>query len=198
MTLPSFADTFQQLPASGGAAALGYYPPDAYGFFALSCPVEAAKGNSSPATFVVRMWVPASQPIAKVGLAINTAGTWVSNGNVSGHAVYEDDGTKAADTGDIAGTLWTSAGWAVASLTTPVGAASSGRYVRVMVVANGWSTLQIQYTTGTKDVVLNGGNGVTNRRNVFASTPATFPASINPATYGTPNDFMPLMGLASS
>jgi hypothetical protein len=179
---------------------LGYYPPDAYGFVGMTSPVESATVTSSAGNFLVRIYVPAGVPIAKVANVVTVAGTWASNGNPSGFAVYDDSGNQLGVSADLAGTVWTATGWGIVPLTSTIAAQSTPRYVRVLVVVNGWTGLSFLWTQSNNisAAVLNGG-AVTNYRSRFqASTITSFPASVNPATYGVTHQYMPLVGLTSS
>jgi hypothetical protein len=179
---------------------LGYYPPDAAGFIAMCCPLETATVTSSAGNFLVRIYVPAGQPIAKVANVVTVAGTFTSNGNPNGFVVYDDSGNQLGVTADIAGTVWNSTGWAVVPLTSTITAVSTPRYVRVLVVVNGWTGLSFLWfqANNISAAVLNGG-ATTNIRSRFqASTITSFPASVNPSTYGVTHQYMPLLGLTSS
>lgn len=187
--------------AAGGGADAGMYPASGYGFTSLSADPVDATGDSTftdGTFFVCRMWVPAGKPLAAVGVAVQTAATGGSASGANGVVVYEDDGTQAGVQSNTA--MWSGAGWRFTDLATPIAAQGAGRCVRVGIAVGGWTGVRLWYANRTPgaETIINGGRTSSHRRCVFASGVAAFPASITPASYGTPSAFLPPIGLAAS
>lgn len=175
----------------------GIYPLSAYGFIAISAVPEAFASNGGDGGGgwfrVVRIWVPAGKIINGICVHVNNPGTYGGSG-WNGGVTYDDNGNQIATTGEIP-TLWDTTGWRDAPLTTPVGAQSTGRFVRVGILSNGYTGLSFLFAVPNDPSVVGGGHGVVNRRSVYQAGVATPPASIDPATYGTSGGYIPPIGL---
>lgn len=175
----------------------GFYPPQGYGFFAMTVPPETTNFSSTFSNlFLCRIWIPAGNAIAKAGTLVVAGGT-VSGGGTNGFALYDDSGTLITSTLSD-DNLFTSTGWVTASFSTPVAAQSTGRFVYVGLMSMGYasSSTRIMYNRASDNPLWYGGNGVVNRRLIFDSSTTDFPASFTPATFGGNTQYMPLIGLA--
>lgn len=178
------------VPSSGAAI----YPLGAYGFVSASGPMENFTANSTFNNWTVRMFVPGGKAVTAVLVAVNTAGT-LGAGGLNGFAVYSDDGTAQLGITPTDNRLWDSVGWRTASLGMPIAAQSADAYVRVVVAVNGYTASPyIPYAViGASDgLFLNRQS----RRTAYLGGLSVFPASFNPATYGTLTNYLPFIGLA--
>lgn len=182
-------------------AAPGYYPPAAYGCFALSYAPEASAYSSigSGDFFGTRVWVPAGQTISKVAAPIEVAGTYDSTGTPNQFVMYEDDGQTRYLT-SVDNTLWGATGWRVGMFSSPIAAQASGRFVWVFLMIRGYSSVGVMFPASPYNITfaVNGGIGALSgqRRGIYQGSVVTPPATINPLTYGSASGFMPLVGLA--
>lgn len=198
-----------QLPTGTGAsevavgdhthsASLGIYPITEYGFFTASAPIEAFTGNSTLNNFfATRIFVPAGHPIVGAGTIVRNAGT-LGAGGQNGFAVYEADGTLAATTADD-NNLWSSPGWRTKAFAETIPAQSSDRFVYGCIMVSGYSVVpnMVYNVIASIAGIGGGGYGVPNHRRAFYSSATTWPASINPLSYGSdPFGFTPLIALA--
>jgi len=178
-------------------AGYGVYPLAAYGFVAIAAPPESFSANGGDGGGgwfrVIRIWVPAGKAIQGVSAYVHVQGTYGGSG-WNGFALYDDDGNQIGVTADTP-TLWSVQGWREADLTSPIVAQAAGRFVRVGLLSDGYSGLEFKFADTTTPSLLNGGHGVTNRRNVFQSGVAIPPASFDPATYGTAGGYLPAVAL---
>lgn len=180
----------------------GYYPPAGYGLNSLCADPVEFDGDSSYGAgsfFIVRMWVPPLEPIASVGVGVQTAATGGAASDTNGVVIYEDDGTQAGS--GVAANLWNSGtGWVFTPLGAPIAAQLAGRFVRVGILINGWSGVRLFYANRNSgsSIIVNGGKTATHRRIAFSSGVLAFPASIDPVTYGSTSAFLPLIGLSAT
>lgn len=178
----------------------GYYPPEGYGCFALSGAVEATRYYTigSGDFFGARVWVPAGKAITTIAAPV-VAGSYNGTGTPNQFVVYEDDGQTRYLTPDDS-TLWGTSGWQSGALTTPIAAASTGRFVRVFLMIQGYSNVGVHFPVNADNVAnaMAGGIGSasTQRRATYQGGVATPPATINPVTFGGALGYMPLVGLA--
>ena len=188
-------------PITGGGGGSDVFPPEGYGCVGMSGDAAAFKTSSSfdsGQLWVVRIWIPANKVVGAVGAAVTVAATGGAAANTNGAVVYEDDGTLAGSGTDA--NLWTVDGLRFVALSVPVAAQTSGRFCRVGVLVNGWTGTQLAFTGGasTLDKSYGGSRSGTNRRSLFDGGHATFPASIDPATFGSSLAFSPLLLVAES
>jgi hypothetical protein len=178
-------------------AAYGVYPLSAYGFVAITAPIETFTVNSGDGgggyIRVSRVWVPANTPINGICTYVHTAGTYGGLG-WNGGAIYNDAGIRVAMTPDTP-TLWDTQGWRDVSLASPIAAQPTGRFVRVAILSNGYTSLQFFFAVPSTPSHLTGGHGVANIRNVFQSGVSIPPASFDPNSYGTAGGYIPAVGL---
>lgn len=176
---------------------VSYYPAQGYGFFSMTDTPGVFTANSSvssPGTFFVRLWVPAGQTIAVVGTLVQSAGT-VSGGGENRFALYDDTGTRLA-LSPSSNTLWTTTGWVTGTLSSPIAAQTTGRFVYGAFTVNGYSANPKMMFCNTGDTFpWYGGNGVTNRRLIFEGSATTLPASFTVASYGVNTTYMPMIAL---
>lgn len=193
-------------PSSGGGGGVdpGLFPAAGYGCISLSADLDNFDGDSTftdGTFFIARMWVPANQQIAAVGVGIQTAAAGGAASNTNGVVVYEDNGTQAGS-GTNANLFNGSTGVVYQTLTSAVAAQGSGRFVRVGVLVGGWTGVRLFYanrgTGAAYTAMINGSRSGVNNRAVFNTGVTAFPASITPASYGTPTTFIPLLTLAAS
>lgn len=178
----------------------GYYPAQAYGFFAMTAPpTSGSKGSfGDGCLFLSRVYVPAGNAIARVAIYVTDAAT-LSGGGANGFAVYDDTGAQLATTPSD-NTLWTATGWRSGIFATPIAAQNSARCVYVGVIKNGYTgnafTLYDNFE-GNQYILGAVGTGPF-RHNIFQPGVSSFPASFDPTSYGGANTFKPIMGFASS
>ena len=175
---------------------LGYYPLSGYGMHSASCAPDTASGSSQLLSWMVRVWVASTLSISTVAVPVSTVGT-VSTGGFNAFAIYSDDGTSLLGQTNDDDAFWTTVGWRTKALTSTIAASSTGRFVRVIINLQGW-------TTGpTVAGVLAGGgsepgytiNGA-HRRSAYILSPYTsFPASIDPSSVGSTTNYVPLLFL---
>lgn len=174
----------------------GYYPPEAYGLFVLSQDPRVCDGvGTISGGFIARMFVPAGQAINTVSACVYSAGV-VGGGGNNGFAIYDDDGVLVDSL--LSESIWTSTGWLSGDLTAPIAAQSSGRFVYVAAMCNGYDTSpQIYYSVRTGSTVVGGlGMSASKRHSIFNISMSSFPASFDPTSYGALNTYMPIIGLA--
>lgn len=190
-SLPAFS-------SGGGAPSSGAYPLSAYGFHSASGDPATFTGNStfSPGAFWAHVFVPAGKAITVVATAVKTAGTLAAGGR-NGFAVYDDTGTQLGTTVDD-NNLWLATGWVIKALPSPIPASGTDRYVWAAAGYNGYSVSPVIafLTDGVPQMMTGGGYNVPNHRRSFYDTSTAWPASINPAVYGTdPGGYLPLITL---
>ncbi len=180
-----------------GAGLAEYYPISAYGFVAVADTIAAFTGSSTFETSVTRIFVPAGKAITAVGVLINSVGG-LSGGGLNGYAVYDDAGTLLQTTPSD-NNLFTSVGWRFKNLNAVIPAQSADRFVRVHTNVQGYSALpssMYAVVAPSSGEAFNGGYNMPNhRRSVYENALSSFPASFNPATYGTPYEYLPLIAL---
>lgn len=161
----------------------GVYPlKEGYGYHSASGdPLQVSTAYSDLPGYITRIWVPRGCQIATVGVLVSTAGT-LGAGGLNGLAVYDDDGLLLGNTASDS-TIWTTVGLNVRNLITPIAPAPRGRFVWVMANIQGISPLPfLPYITGRTDVF----NIGPRRRAAYSNVPvSSWPASINPDTWGT-------------
>lgn len=179
---------------------IGIYPLSAYGFFTASGPVESFTSNSTAGgIFFVRVFVPAGNAINGAATIVRTAGT-VGTGGENSFAIYEDDGTF--DVSSVSDdTLWATTGWKSKAFPSPVAASNVDRFVLVGLITTGYSSPPyIMYSVqggGAPGTAGGGYNLPGHRRSFYSGSASSWPASINPATYGSdPSGYIPFVGLA--
>jgi hypothetical protein len=205
--------SYAQAPAAGAASTFsrgdhthgtppavptsGAFPLSAYGFVAASGPLEAFTSVSTfdgKTMFVALAYVPAGVAIARVGTVFKNIGTFSPAQGPQRVAVYEQNGTLAGSSVDDQ-TLWSVQGWRFGTLAVPVPAQAAGRLVYAAILTNGYANSNIAYNvTNYSDVVNTGLTAL--HRVMFSNAFTDLPASINPATFGTVTNFLPLIALA--
>jgi hypothetical protein len=177
------------------------YPLDQYGLVGSSLHPD----NVGPTTTfsvtvntieIYRIYVPANAVITGAVAYVFTAGTTPGASNDSGYCLYPDDGsTQTAKTVNDY-TLFTTNGWRAKAFPSPVAAQSVGRFVRLALLHTCTTTPKFAFGNVFSSAFYNGNAlGATHRRGVFATSTTTFPASFNPATFGTLDNPMLLLGL---
>lgn len=175
---------------------VGYYPPQAYGLFAVTTPPRQASDSNFFGMYITRAWIPAGNAITKVAAYVSTAGTLGTPGSTNGFALYDDTG---ASVGSIPNndSLWTSVGWASISLATPLASQSIGRFVYVACLCSGYSpNPNILSTQGTGGGTLGGFGLNANKRHSIYNGVSSFPASFDPNSYGSNSSYLPVLGFA--
>ncbi|MGD8373331.1 MAG: hypothetical protein PVI21_00545 [Candidatus Woesebacteria bacterium] len=175
---------------------VGLYPPQAYGFFAMTqCPRVCDGESTIQGGFITRMFIPAGQAITTIAAYVYTAGT-VGGGGNNGFAIYDDDGVLIDSI--LSESIWTSSGWVSANFSTPIAAQSSGYFIYAAVMSNGYSSApHIYYAVRSGNHVLGGlGMNANKRHNMFNIGMSSFPASFDPNGYATTESYMPVIGLA--
>lgn len=167
------------------------YPLSEYGLIGSSINPSAAANTISMTNgklWLTRVYVPANTSISKVHFNVKIAGSMPGTAT-SGVAVYSDTGVQLGTV--LSNTLFTTTGWKTATLTSAIPAQSSARFVYIGIVCN-FSTLPGIYglSDGPWNLLPS-----THRRNISIVSTTTFPASFTPASYGTNEIIMPLVGL---
>lgn len=173
------------------------YPPQGYGFFAVSeNPAVCAEPSSVGSGTVVcaRVWVPANNVITNVSACVQIAGT-VGGGGTNGFAVYTDAGSLVAQS-TTDNTLWSSTGWKTKALSSSIAAQASGRFVYVCLLVVGYAADPEIMWAASHEAVMAANPSTTNRRSFYITGQSSFPASFNPVSAGTLNGFLPLFGLS--
>jgi hypothetical protein len=172
------------------------YPLSAYGFFSASAPLESFYGQSTLGSmFFARVLVPAGHPISVVATVLAGAGTVGAGGN-NCFAIYDDAGNQVATT-PANNAQWASVGWSIGTLATPIPAQQTDRFVYVSGFVIGYSSIpSIVYNVLGHEALTYMGNGVpTHRRAFYANGVSSLPPSINPASYGSNSNYLPLYAL---
>ena len=176
---------------------VGYYPPQGYGFFTAT-EVPSSCGNVSSAStdtvVIARIWIPAGNAIASASAYVSSAGS-LAGGGTNGFAIYTDAGVLVAQTTSN-NNLWSSTGWRTGTFATPIASQTTGRFVYVALLVVGYSGAPSLIWNNPHISMVEAGISSTNRRSFYNGGPTSFPASFNPASYGTTNSFIPLVGLA--
>jgi len=171
----------------------GAYPLSAYGFFSTSTPIENCTGASTLGSlFFARVFVPANHPISVIGTVVSAGGTVGAGGN-NCFALYDDTGALVATT-PANNAQWSSAGWSIGTFTTPIPAQATDRFVYISAFVVGYSGVpSVVYTIVGNQALLSTGNSVpTHRRAFYANGVPVLPSSINPQTYGSESNYLPL------
>lgn len=186
--------------ATWKSPAIGIYPLSAYGFTAASGPIEAFTGNSTiSGVFFARVYVPAGTAINGAATVVRNAGT-LSAGGQNGFAIYEDNGNF--DVSSVSdNNMWATPGWVSKTFTAPVAASNVDRFVWVGLMTTGYSSAPyILYNVqggGITGTTGGGFNLPSHRRAFYSNSVSSWPASFNPATYGSdPGGYVPFVGLA--
>lgn len=177
---------------------MNIYPlQQGYGFFAASeapsmCDASSDTGVGS--LIGIRIWVPANNAITNLSAYVSTAGT-LAAGGVNGFAIYTDAGSLVAQSATD-NSLWASTGWRTKALSSVIAAQAADRFVYGCFLVSGYSGSPHILWNSTQDGVVGSSPGGTNKRSFYLTGQSSFPASFNPATVGTTNGFMPLIGLS--
>jgi hypothetical protein len=188
---------------SGGSS--GLTEADFNGFSAWSGDplywmTRSSVGNGDAS--IIRLPIPAGKAINKLWVAVSTAGSYSANGVPNQMGIWDDSGTLLSLTPDDP-TLYTSNGWRSGTLTSPVAASGSARFVYVGFILGGMSGVQLFYPSSASLVgstaegnVLNGGNE-TNRRGVYLTSQTALPGSFTPSSVGTVTAYIPLVATSA-
>lgn len=175
------------------------YPMSEYGFFTATTAFDSATGNGTLSSiFVASTFVPAQHAIVGAGAIVRVAGT-LGAGGENGFAIYEADGTLV--TSSVSDdSLWASTGWRTKAFASTVAAQSSDRFVFAAVIVNGYTVSpNILYGVVGGGIFGTAGGGYNkpSHRRAFYTGAASWPASFDPATYGSdPAGYIPFIGLA--
>lgn len=190
-------------PAAGGvnAATTGYvdaavavddpapYPLSAYGLVTSSFHMDSANSVANTVSVntieIYRMWVPPGKTLTGAATFVTTAGAAATASGASGFALYSDDGATQLAITPTDYALFTTAGLRSAAFTTPVAAQSAGRWVRLAMIHTCVTVPKFMTGFGMTAAVLNSARTGIHRRGIFATGTTAFPASFNPATFGT-------------
>ncbi len=192
------------LPAAASASATGMdqvFPLSGYGLlFASGDPVSYLQSANTVTNnlWYSRCWVPANTVITNLWAGCTVAGVWDNTLTPNQLAIYTDAGVQAGLTADN-GALYATAGWVGGAVAGgPIAAQGTGRFVYVGWCARGQTGALAMQFAGKNSVTLPAfqtGPAGGNRRAFFTgASGAGFPASFDPTSYGTANDFAPLVG----
>ena len=175
----------------------GAYPLSAYGFFTASAAIESFAGNSTigNGVFFARLFVPAGRAITVIATVVTNAGT-VSGGGNNCFAVYDDSGNLVAST-PTNNAQWSSSGWSIGTLASPIPAQTVDRFVFVTAFVVGYSSVpNIAYNIVANQAMLYTGNAMPNHRRAFyVNGISSLPASFTPTTYGSDSNYLPFYAL---
>lgn len=175
---------------------VGYYPPQAYGFFAATAPPFLASSLDTFANiYITRAWIPAGNAITTLAMCITSAGT-LSGGGANRFIVYDDDGQPIGET-TIDNTMWSTAGWMTRNLTTPIASQNTGRCIYVGCSSQGYSTPPtiVYHVCGGASAL--GGIGLNaNKRHNMWNGVNSLPASFDPNSYASGSTYVPVIGFA--
>lgn len=175
------------------------YPMDQSGFVALTFPLECislAQSVTINTIEIARIYVPQGKVITGAAVNVATAGVTPGSSNASGFCLYADDGQSivASHTNDY--TIFTTAGWRSKAFTSTVAAQSVGKFYRLAMIHTCTTVPKFGATASTASstwnfIVPSG----THRRQVFATSTLTFPATFTPSTFGTLDNPLLCLGL---
>ena len=177
-------------PGARGPMAV-FYPLEEYGYHSASDNLAAFR-DSSPldVIFFERHFVPAGEPIAKIATLVKTAGTrGAGAGGLNGFAIYSDDGQTLLFSSTNDDDMWNVAGEVVKLLSEAIPPQSTDKFYRCAMSCRGYDTPPgMNFATGCSAFTDLGG------RRAFYSTATSWPASFNPATYGSSaGGYLPLI-----
>lgn len=174
------------------------YPLAGYSLVAATENPGSFGGSGSIGTgyvWLTRMWVPPYTSFSKIVLAVKTGNTYSASGVPNQLGWYTDDGILQDATPNDS-TMWsTSDSWYVGTLTNPVPAQSTGRFIYVASITGGYSNVSHLYIAGANYALLATIPGSTRRRCMYINAQTGLPASFDPTSYGTATSYIPLMGL---
>lgn len=180
----------------------GIYPPAGYGLLAMSGMPEAFMLGSGPSNNTVvgaRVWIPAGVAITSLWAAVRAGGTYSASGTPNCLGLYTDPGVQVALTPDDS-TLWTQPGWRGGALIGgTVAAQGTGRWVYVLAIVGGMSSVTVPYPSAANDANapwFDVGVGVTRRRAFYAPGVTSMPGLFDPTAYGTPTTYVPMVGVS--
>lgn len=181
------------------ASRVGGYPIDQSGFVALTFPLECislAQSVTINTIEIARIYVPANKAITGAAINVATAGVTPGSSNASGFLLYSDDGQTQVASHANDYTIFTTAGWRSKAFTSQVAAQSVGKYYRLAMLHT-CSTVPkfgaiASTASSTWNFIVPSG---THRRQVFATSTLTFPATFTPSTFGTLDNPLLCMGL---
>lgn len=181
------------MPAGSATADItDVYPlEDGYGFHSATCyPTDVNASSGLGASWLTKMWIPPNQIIGRAATIITTVAAGAAS--LAGFAIYNVDGTSKLGETPHDATLFTSLGLREKDLSAPIAASSTGRFVQVLIVQNHVTNgPNVGFATSASPEIINS-NG---RRSQFGGGQATYPATVNPASYGTVTEFLPLIFL---
>jgi hypothetical protein len=180
----------------GGSTTSFGYPVSGYGFVAASDNISFFRNSGSlDQAWFTRVFVPAGNAINGLATLVKAAGT-VSGGGLNGFAIYDDSGTLVASTVDD-NTMWQTTGWVAKSLASPIASQGSDRFVYAAVSSRGYSAAPTTaFDTGISSALTDTPGYLDTRRRAFFNGISSWPASLNPATYGNNSGgFLPLVAL---
>lgn len=182
--------------ASGGGSSSGdVYPLSAYGFHSASGDLNTFTGNSPiNEAWFARILVPANKAINAIGVMIRNAGT-VGAGGHNTFAIYDDTGTLV-DSTTPDDNMWQTTGWLVKTLGTPIASQGSDRFVYAALSCRGYSVQPNIMFNVTVTGLTDGGGYLVNNRRAFLNAVSSWPASLDPTTYGSSTGgYLPLIAL---
>jgi hypothetical protein len=173
---------------------------EGYGFHSTSVDPAAAAGDSTFASWMVRVWVPAGKVITTIGQPVALAGTVTGATDLDAWAVYSDNGSSLLGQTANVPSFWTTVGMRTASLLAPVAAQGAGRFVRVLANLSTFSAApHVAYfiAGGSSPTYSINGNPATLQRRTAATSSyaGSWPSSISPASLGTALQYLPLVFL---
>lgn len=138
--------------------------------------------------------LPAGKSITSVTTYIQTAGSGTPGSpGFQGYAVYDSAGSRIGVT-TTDNTLFTSTGWRLKNLGSSIAAASTDRWMYLAILSNlpTGPTIRSSIDMGSAPFL----NSGSQRRAFFNGSLTATPSSFTPASYGTADSLLTLMGVA--
>jgi len=175
------------------------YPMDQYGFVGITFPIECistATAVTINTIEIARIYVPPGKVITGAGVNVATAGVTPGSANDSGFCLYSDDGQTKVATHVNDYTIFTTAGWRFKAWTAQVASQTVGKFYRLAMIHTCTTVPKFGTTASTASSTWNflAPSG-THRRQIFAASTLTFPATFAPASFGTNDNPLICMGL---
>ena len=165
------------------------YPMDQYGIVALTMPIESvalATAVSINTIEICRIYIPANKAVTGAAVNVATIGATPGSTNDSGFCLYADDGQSQLGKTVNDYTLFTTAGWRSKAFPSPIAAQAVGRFARIAMLHTCTTVPKFGTSASTASstwsFMLPSG---THRRQIFATSTLTFPATFAPASFGT-------------
>lgn len=187
-------------PATATFSLVEKYYQDEYGIYSITGPPLTFMASSTWGATdhnISLMFVPAGKAINGVCVAIRTNASYAATSAPSQVKIYDTSGTLVGSSPD-SNTMALSKGWSTQTLSSPIAAQGSDRYVYIGVSLGGFAGASLAWPTAISTDLpefVSTGSIIGRRRAFYASNSAGLPNSFNPSSYGTTTSYIPLIGL---